>query len=222
MITKNGFFFLLTLLCACSSGYDDKSLVTVEKPIIFTALRQELSKKYIQEHYGYHTSSIIIQPKMIVVHWTAMDAFQSSFNAFYKETLGDGRKDIASASALNVSVHYLVDRDGTIYSLMPDNWMARHVIGLNNIAIGIENVGGKDHNEHLTIAQVDANVRLIRYLSRKYPKIRYLIGHYEYLNFKDTPLWEEKDPSYSTIKSDPGKKFMGQLRENIKDLRNTP
>ena len=32
-----------------------------------------------------------------------------------------------------------VDRDGTICRLMPETWMARHVIGLNYSAIGIEN-----------------------------------------------------------------------------------
>jgi len=31
-----------------------------------------------------------------------------------------------------------VDRDGTVYRLMPENWMARHCIGLNHVAIGVE------------------------------------------------------------------------------------
>ncbi len=36
----------------------------------------------------------------------------------------------------------MVDRDGTRYRLMPETYMARHVIGLNYYSIGIENVGG--------------------------------------------------------------------------------
>ena len=35
-----------------------------------------------------------------------------------------------------------MDRDGAVYRLMPETWMARHTIGLNRVAIGIENVGG--------------------------------------------------------------------------------
>jgi len=33
---------------------------------------------------------------------------------------------------------------------MPDNWMGRHVIGLNYNSIGVENVGGVDDKQDLT------------------------------------------------------------------------
>ena len=127
-----------------------------------------------------------------------------------------GRKDIAKASALNVSAHYLVDRDGTVYRLMPDNHMARHVIGLNYNAIGIENVA-KNAND-LTAAQVQANIALVKYLKRKYPTIKYLIGHHEYRRMEKTPLWLEKDKGYRTKKYDPGVKFMDEVRSGVKWL----
>ncbi len=98
---------------------------------------------------------------------------------------------------------------------MPENSFARHVIGLNYCAIGIENVGGS--NFPLTEAQLEANEQLVRYLAKKY-KIRYLIGHYEYTLFKNSSLWKETDPKYQTSKSDPGVDFMQKIRKNLADL----
>jgi beta-N-acetylhexosaminidase len=102
---------------------------------------------------------------------------------------------------------------------MPENWMARHVIGLNYSSIGVENVGGyKNKRDDLTPAQRQANKDLIRYLKHKYPTIQYLIGHYEYTQMENTPLWLEKDKGYRTVKADPGAKFMAEMRESVKDL----
>ncbi|MFT7860320.1 MAG: glycoside hydrolase family 3 N-terminal domain-containing protein [Sulfurimonas sp.] len=191
----------------------------VQKPIIFTEHRKDMTKKYIKQHYGKSVDDIIITPKMVVLHWTAVMNFRDSYKRLYQEELFSDRKDIAAASALNVSAHFLVDRDGTIYQLMPENWMARHVIGLNYSAIGIENVGGEGNKkEDLTPAQVKANITLVRYLKTKYPSIEYLIGHHEYRDFENTPLWLEKDDGYRTKKADPGEKFMKSVRKNLRDL----
>ena len=186
------------------------------KPIKFTKLRKELTQAYIQKHYGKDVKDITIVPKMVVLHWTAMMNFEDSYDRLYSEKLWSDRKDIASASLLNVSAHFLVDRDGTIYQLMPDNWMARHVIGLNYSAIGVENVGGRaNKDEDLTPAQLRANIRLVNYLKYKYPTIQYVIGHYEYRDFEKSSLWLEKDSGYRTVKVDPGKNFMHAVREAI-------
>jgi N-acetyl-anhydromuramyl-L-alanine amidase AmpD len=98
---------------------------------------------------------------------------------------------------------------------MPEDYFARHVIGLNYCAIGVENVGSDDFP--LTEAQLLANEQLVRYLTNKYD-IKYLIGHYEYTLFKNTVLWKETDPNYQTIKSDPGLSFMEKIRTKVKDL----
>ncbi len=47
-------------------------------------------------------------------------SFNKSFNRLNPPTLFSDRKDILKASALNVSSHFMVDRDGTIYRLMPE------------------------------------------------------------------------------------------------------
>jgi N-acetyl-anhydromuramyl-L-alanine amidase AmpD len=152
---------------------------------------------------------------MVVLHWTAIPSLEKTFDVFNRSTLPDTRKGIQYASALNVSSQYLVDRDGTIFQLMPDTIFARHVIGLNYCAIGVENVGSE--KQPLTKAQLKANVQLIRYLKEKYP-IKYVIGHYEYKKFIGTPLWKETNPDYLTQKTDPGVSFMKKVRERIKDL----
>lgn len=191
----------------------------IQKPIIFNKQRVALTQKYRAEHYGISDKSIQIQPQMIVVHWTNMPTFKKSFAYFNKPTLAQDRMEIKSGGLLNVSTHFLVDRDGRIYQLMPTTWMARHVIGLNPIAIGIENVGGVNNKDDLTIQQVNANIKLIRLLKQCYPNIQYLIGHLEYLRFQHTPLWQERNPHYHTVKSDPGSHFMAKIRAKLTELR---
>ncbi len=191
-----------------------KNIAIIQKPIIFDKEREKLTKEYRLEHYGIKAESITIKPQMIVLHWTAMKDLQGAYRAFNRPTLGY-RPELKKAGNLNVSVPFIVDRDGKIYQLMPIDWMARHTLGLNNIAIGIENVGGVNGQEDLTDAQVKANICLVKYLKEKYPSITYLIGHYEYGEFRNTALWQEKDKKYFTHKTDPGKKFMCQVRTGL-------
>ena len=187
-----------------------------DRPIRFDRERAELTAAYLQDRYGIEQEGISIRPQMIVLHWTAIPELENSFEAFYPSRLPDTRPDITSAGALNVSAHYLVDRSGTIFRLMPDTVMARHVIGLNHTAIGIENVGGTPGTP-LTKAQLQANAWLVRQLAGVHP-IRYLIGHYEYTLFEGDALWMEKDSGYRTDKTDPGRDFMRQIRRQVRDL----
>ncbi len=191
----------------------------IQRPIEFEQNRIDMTKAYIKQHYGFDVKNIEIEPKMIVLHWTAVMDFEDCFKRLKGEKLYSDRGDIASAGALNVSAHFLVARDGTITQLMPDNWMARHVIGLNYSTIGIENIGGENNaKEDLTDAQVVSNIKLVNYLKAKYPTIEYLIGHHEYREMEKTPLWLELDDGYRTVKADPGEKFMKSVRDGVKDL----
>lgn len=209
---------LIAVLLLASFGCSQNRII--EKPILFDDERTSLSLQYMEERYGIKKEYPTIEPRMIVVHWTQIPTFEESFEAFYPAKLPDSRPEIAGASALNVSAQYLVDRDGKIYQLMPDSLMARHVIGLNHCAIGIENVGGTT-DKPLTDDQLAANEYLIRYLTGKYP-IDYLIGHYEYPRFQNHELWKEKDPGYRTKKVDPGRDFMARLRSSLSDLEFQP
>jgi beta-N-acetylhexosaminidase len=188
----------------------------IQKPILFGDKRKELTKAYIKTHYGLTPRDITITPKIVVLHWTAVMDFDKSYERLEPELLFTDRTDIANASALNVSAHFLVDRDGVIYQLMPDNWMARHVIGLNYSSIGVENVGGEANaKEDLTPAQLESNIRLVKYLKAKYPSIEHVIGHHEYREYENSPLWLERDAGYRTEKADPGDKFMRDVRKAL-------
>lgn len=205
-----GTIALLQFSCTSSQA----TFRIIEKPIRWDATREALSIKYLKERHGLEKITPTINPQMVVIHWTTISSVEMTFDVFNPVTLGE-RAELTGASNLNVSSQFLIDRDGTIFRLLPDTTFARHVIGLNYLAIGIENVGGID--APLTKAQLDANEKLIRYLKRKYP-IDYVIGHHEYQNFQKTDLWKEADPSYRTIKSDPGDSFMLKLRKKLKDL----
>jgi len=194
-------------------------ITIIDKPIDFSKERVAMTKAYIKSHYGIETDNIRITPKIILLHWTAEMDLGKSFARLKPEKLLSDRNDIMQASALNVSAQFLVARDGTIYRLMPENWMARHVIGLNYTSIGIENVGGQDdRKDDLTSAQVASNIALVRYLKNKYPSIEYLVGHHEYRTMEKTPLWLEKDKGYRTAKNDPGDAFVQKVYSKTKDM----
>ena len=203
----------LLVLSGCSHG-----LKIHDRPIQFSAERVSGTQQYIADHYGESPGDISIVPRIIVLHWTAIDGLEETFAVFDREELGLSRPGLAGAGNVNVSIQFVVDRDGSVYRLMPETWMARHCIGLNYSAIGVENVGGAGGKDNLTDKQIKANIRLVRYLAGKYPSIEYLIGHMEYLDFEDHPLWREMDPSYRTEKIDPGDRFMTAVRDAVTDL----
>lgn len=205
------------LLLILSILFSANAIEIKQMPIDFGEKRVLLTKEYIKNSYGLEVENINITPEIIVIHHTATDDLKESYDRFKPELLLQDRKYISKAGSLNVSAHFLVDFDGTIYSMMPETYMARHVIGLNLSSIGIENVGG--NKKALTKEQLEANIKLVEYLKEKYKTIKYLIGHYEYSNAENHPLFLEKDKNYRTIKHDPDINFMESLRSNFSDLR---
>ena len=218
-MSKSFYFtnFYVFILSISSISCENTDIHIIKKDIIFDDLRTSLTNQYIKERYNFEAESITIDPRIIVVHWTATKTSEQAFNTFKSPSLQGSRNDISYASNFNVSAHFLVDRNGQVFQLMKDNIMARHVIGLNYSSIGIENVGGIE-GYPLTNEQLISNVKLVKYLKSKYPKIDYLIGHFEYTNFENHELWLEKDSLYRTIKIDPGIEFMNKLRKDLNNL----
>ncbi len=212
---KSIIILVCVVLTACSSVKP-----IVERPIVFDEERKALTVEYLNTRYALQKEEPTIAPKMIVLHWTVIPTLEKSFKAFEQATLPNWRPDIKNVSGLNVSSHFMVDRDGTIYQLLPETIMARHVIGLNHCAIGVENVGGTE-DLPLTKAQLRSNIWLVRYLASKYP-IDYLIGHYEYTKFEGHALWLEVDDGYRTEKTDPGEDFMKKVRKAVKKFNFKP
>jgi hypothetical protein len=206
----------VVLFASFARSQDKTPIQIISKPIVYNQERISLSLEYLKERHGLIQNRPTIIPKVVVLHFTGGGTLKSSFNYFNATRIEGAREFNKKQSALNVSAHYLVDRDGKIYQLMPDTMFARHTIGLNYCAIGVENIGSE--TEPLTQQQVNANAKLVRHLKSKYP-IEYVIGHSEYGKFRKSKLWKETNPKYFTGKVDPGVKFMQSVRELIKDLK---
>ncbi|MDH5464383.1 MAG: peptidoglycan recognition protein family protein [Thiovulaceae bacterium] len=192
-------------------------LSIIDAPISFSQERIDGTKAYIKEHYDLEVDTISIDPKMIVIHAMDDENLSQAFELFDQETIPSNWGQVTNAGTVNVSAHFLITRDGKVLRLMPETQMARHVIGLNYHAIGIENITGPN-NDKLTQKQLESNIRLVKYLKNKYKRIQYLIGHYEYTTFEDHPLWMEKNKNYRTKKSDPTVEFMDALHHNLHDF----
>ncbi len=204
---KKIFFAIFAAIIFLNSSAFAEEKIFVDNFILWTDKRDELIDEYTLKHYGKICREII--PQAVVVHWTAFGTLESNWKYFYAEEMPDDE------GRLNVASQFIVDRDGTIWRLMPETKFARHIIGYNHCAIGIENVGGYDGREDLTEAQLAANVRLIKYLHEKYPTIKYVFGHYQQGKARASGLFIENVPGYYAIKTDPGPKFMRGLREQL-------
>ena len=47
-----------------------------DRAISFSPARQDATLAYITEHYGKHPEDLTIEPRVIVLHWTAIDDFE--------------------------------------------------------------------------------------------------------------------------------------------------
>ena len=216
---KNLLLCVMGLFMATAHG-SEPELTIVQKPIQMNDTRTALTLDYLKQRYGIEQQEPMITPTMVVVHWTVIPTLEQTFAAFDPAKLPAARDGIRSGGQLNVSSQFVIDRDGTIYQLLPETYMARHTIGLNYTAIGIENIA--DGNDlPMTDAQLSANARLIRYLAGKYP-IEFVLGHSEYQAFKGTRWWKERDANYITEKNDPDPEFMQRLRSQLTDLALKP
>ncbi len=193
-----------------------RALAIVDAPIKWSDARAALTLEYRRAHSDAAASDLAITPRVIVLHYTAGDSAKGTRSYFDNTEIEASRNELRRAGKVNVSSHYVVDRDGTIYRLQPDTRFARHCIGLNHVAIGIENVGD-DKKWPLTAAQVSANAALVRELAATYP-ITHVLGHYEVMGFRDHAYYVELDPAYRNSKPDPGASFMAKVRAAVADL----
>ena len=194
-----------------------QSIKIVDWPIAWPAQRDALMLQYRRAHNDPAAQDLTIVPRIIVLHYTAGGSAKATKGYFDNLTIEPSRKQLYAAGKVNVSSHFLVDLDGTIYRLMPETKMARHCIGLNHNAIGIENVGDEVRTK-LTQAQVVANIALVRYLAAAHPTITHILGHYEVMKFTKDRLFVELDPTFRNDKPDPGPRFLALVRAGLHDL----
>jgi N-acetylmuramoyl-L-alanine amidase len=158
----------------------------VWKPIPYGATRRAEMAAYAQRHYGMHTWRL--RPRAIVEHVTASTSFSSAYNTFAVDRPDNELHELPATCA-----HFVVDRDGTIYQLVPLDVMCRHTVGLNWAAIGIEHVGVSDAQVLADRAQMRSSLALTLWLMRRYRiPIADVIGHNESLT---SPLHRELVPA---------------------------
>ena len=147
----------------------------VWRPIPFGPARRAETAEYAARHYGIRSS--VLQPKVIVEHYTANESFSATWNAFAAD-----RPDPELGQLPGTCAHFVVDRDGTIYQLVRLGIMCRHTVGLNHVAIGIEHVGMSDSEVLANARQLRASLALTRWLmARFHIALRNVIGHNESL-----------------------------------------
>jgi N-acetylmuramoyl-L-alanine amidase len=150
--------------------------VIVAKPIPFAAQRRAETAAYSQRHYGRNTWRLE-SPHVIVEHYTAGTSFSSAWNTFAADTPDPELGELPGTCA-----HFVIDRDGTIYQLVPLSTMCRHTVGLNWTAIGIEHVGTSDASILGNPRQLRASLRLTLWLMSRYRiSLPNVIGHAESL-----------------------------------------
>jgi N-acetylmuramoyl-L-alanine amidase len=148
----------------------------VQKPIPFGAARRAETAAYAKRHYGIGTWRLQT-PHVIVEHYTATTSFASAWSTFAAD-----RPDPELGELPGTCAHFVIDRDGTIYQLVPLTTICRHTVGLNWTAIGIEHVGTSDASILGDPRQLRASLRLTLWLMTRYGiSLPNVIGHAESL-----------------------------------------
>jgi N-acetyl-anhydromuramyl-L-alanine amidase AmpD len=140
----------------------------------------------LNEGWGYVTPETVRPIENIIIH--------SSFDALGTDPYSvDGV--IAEYKSYDVSPHYLISRDGIVYQLVDENYLAQHAGGgklpdgsekVNTTSIGIEMIY-KD-TESPNELQYAALKEMVRYLKSKYP-IKNVLEHSTTDKYGKTDPW---------------------------------
>jgi N-acetylmuramoyl-L-alanine amidase len=162
----------------------------VQSPIPFGTRRKAEMVNYALRHYGLDTYRLI-EPHVIVIHYTETPDFQSTFNTFAPDVPDSELHELP-----NTCAHFVIDADGTVHQLVPLGIMCRHTVGLNWTAIGIEHVGYSDAEVLDRPRQMNASLHLVRWLRcRFHIPVADVIGHNESLS---SPYHHENVPALRT------------------------
>ena len=167
---------VLALLVAASIGAAPPRPHIVERPIPFGPARRAETARYAERHYGLDTYRLE-HPHVIVEHYTATTTFAPVWSTFAADTPDPELGELPGTCA-----HFVIDRDGTIYQLVPLYLICRHTVGLNWTAIGIEHVGTSDGSILGDRAQLSASLHLTLWLMHRFHiSLPNVVGHAESL-----------------------------------------
>ena len=160
----------------------------VWKPIPFPPQRLAETAAYAERHYGIDTWHLR-HPHVIVEHYTESTTMLSAWSLFAQDVPDSELHELPGTCA-----HFIVDRDGTIYQLVPLDVICRHTVGLNLTALGIEHVGMSDAEILADPAQMRASLHLTAWLMQRYHiSLGDVIGHAESLT---SPYHHERYSSW--------------------------
>jgi N-acetylmuramoyl-L-alanine amidase len=146
----------------------------VKASIPYGARRKDQMAAYSKRHYGVR-SWRLTDPPVIVEHYTDGLSYSSAWNHFASNGTWNGELP-------GTCSHFIIDRDGTIYQLVPLGTRCRHVVGLNHVSIGIEHVGTSDRMVLDDRQQMRSSLRLTLWLMTRFGvNVGDVIGHAEAL-----------------------------------------
>ena len=170
------FAIALFAIASAGSALAAPKPVIVAKPIPFGEARRSETAAYARRHYGLHTWRLTT-PHVIVEHTTGTTSFSSAWSTFASDA-----PDAELGERPGTCAHFVIDRDGTIYQLVPLSTICRHTVGLNWTAIGIEHVGTSEASVLGNPRQLQASLQLTLWLMGRYGiSLPNVIGHAESL-----------------------------------------
>lgn len=199
-----------------------KRAVVVKKYLPYGEWEDEY-RDYFKSHYN--TASLKLQPKLIVLHYSGTSDFATLWRTYIKGGMYNygGGKRIG-----HLSTHFVVDKDGSIYQLMPLDRKARDSYGVNHVAISVEFIGKNEEELLANKKQMRTSFALVRWLMRnmKIPANR-ILAHSEVALGKEvvpeyTDHADKTSPNRYPPGSNPrgpGKKYMYKLRDYLIEPR---
>lgn len=136
-----------------TSGDDPQKFELIEEPLKGSGRNKYPKPIVIPKHTPNKSSRNGERIRGIVLHCTTTRSDESTISWF-------------ANPKSQVSAHYLVSRNGTIYQFVHDSEKAWHAQSANSTTIGIEHAA--EPGDTLTYAQEQASISLIRYLCNEY------------------------------------------------------
>ena len=173
-------------------------------------------RSYFRRHYG--DPRLTFKPSMLVMHYTVVPSASATWNGF-RRGANMSAGDYGTVRG-HVSVQLMIDKDGTIYKLMPLNRRCTGAYGVNHVALSVEMVARTESDLLSRPEQVLSSFRLARYLMSRFDiPLKKVVSHAEvgrgevpeYLDLADS-AWPDRYPP-SSARTDPGETYMAWLRK---------
>lgn len=174
-------------------------------------------REYFQRHY--RDPRVRFRPTMIVMHYTVTDDAEAVWEGFAR----GGRMDAGDYGMIfgHVSVQLMVDKDGTVYQLLPLDWRCTGAYGVNHVALSIEMIAANEKDLLSRPRQVWSSICLVRYLMRRFDiPLSKVVSHNdvsigrlvlpEYLDYADSKWPYGYPPQF--FRYDPGMTYMAWLK----------